>query len=63
MVDCAWGGVFLQNIRDLILARTAAYGDREYLVAKDQTFSFTDLDRRSRQVAHGFSEVGVKIWS
>jgi carnitine-CoA ligase len=50
----------VHNVRDLILAQAAAYGAREYLVAKDQTFSFADLDRRSRQVAHGFTELGLK---
>ena len=50
----------MHNVRDLILTQAAAYGAREYLVVKDQTFSFADLDRRSRQVAHGFTELGLK---
>jgi crotonobetaine/carnitine-CoA ligase len=50
----------VHNVRDLILARAAAYGNREYLVVKDQSFSFAGLDRRSRQVAGGFTELGLQ---
>jgi carnitine-CoA ligase len=50
----------VHNVRDLILMQAAKYGDREYLVVKDQSFSFAKLDRRSRQVARGFSQLGVK---
>ena len=50
----------VHNVRDLILMQAAKYGDREYLVVKEHSFSFADLDRRSRRVAHGFSELGLK---
>ena len=50
----------VHNVRDLILMQAAKYGDREYLVAKDESFSFAKLDRRSRQVARGFTQLGIK---
>ncbi len=49
----------MHNVRELILAQAATYCDREYLVYKDQSFSFAELDLRSRQVAHGFVELGL----
>ena len=52
--------ISVDNVRDLILSRAASYGDREYLIFKDQSFSFIDLERRSRQVARGLSDLGVK---
>jgi crotonobetaine/carnitine-CoA ligase len=50
----------MHNVRDLIRTRAAASPDREYLIFQDRTFTYRDLDRRSRQVAHGFSGLGLK---
>jgi acyl-CoA synthetase (AMP-forming)/AMP-acid ligase II len=50
----------MRNVRDLIQARAASDPDREYLVFQDKTFTMGELDRRSRQIAHGLQGVGLQ---
>ncbi len=49
----------MQNVRDLIQDRVARYPDRDYLIFHDQSYTFAELDRRSRQVAAGLSRLGL----
>ena len=50
----------MQSVRDLIVLQATAYPDKDYLVFKDHTFTFKDMDRLSRQVAYGLSSHGLK---
>jgi acyl-CoA synthetase (AMP-forming)/AMP-acid ligase II len=50
----------MQNVRDLIRARAASSPDREYLIFQDRTFTFREVDRRSRQIAQGFHSLGLQ---
>lgn len=50
----------MQNVRDLIVARASSYPDREYLVFQDRTYTFGEVDRRSRQVAIGLHGLGLQ---
>jgi acyl-CoA synthetase (AMP-forming)/AMP-acid ligase II len=49
----------MQNVRDLIRDRATTFPDRKYLIYKDRSYTYGELDQRSRQVAYGFSRIGV----
>jgi acyl-CoA synthetase (AMP-forming)/AMP-acid ligase II len=49
----------MQNVRDLIRDRAARYGDRSYLIFGDHSYTFAEIDRRSRQAAAGLSGLGL----
>jgi acyl-CoA synthetase (AMP-forming)/AMP-acid ligase II len=48
----------MHTVGDLIRSRAASFPDRDYLLFEDSAYSFGELDRRSRQVAFGFSALG-----
>ena len=50
----------MQTVPDLITARAAEHPQRVYLVFQDREFTYAELDRRSRQVARGLHELGVR---
>jgi acyl-CoA synthetase (AMP-forming)/AMP-acid ligase II len=49
----------MHNVGDLIRSRAASFPDRDYLFFEDRSYTFGELDRRSRQVANGFSALGL----
>lgn len=49
----------MDNVRDLIRSRAEMFSEREYLVFQDTSYTYGELDRRSRQVAYGFSGLGL----
>lgn len=49
----------MNNLRELIEARAAELGQREYLVFADRSYSFEQMDRRVNQVARGLRELGL----
>ena len=50
----------MYSVRDLIEARAAERPDRVYLVFEDREFTFAEMDLRSRQVAQGLADRGLK---